>query len=371
MSDLHTNVLNNTYQQAVKLVAGTIKYSFNDKLLDEEVESLNIIISRSETSKGVLTVTITSLAHKIVNPEQDIRIHQDNMPNGYSGRGIDKKFVTPFLKSANFPSMAESGWLTRSLEQKSPYTLEYGGSITPKALKEAFLYILDRVEEHNANPQIYLTYIFKELVKLRDKNNIELAKPTSLPIGIIVKYLEQHINAKYTSRGASRLPDLVIYSAYQCMMNEVKRFNEKNLMEIEEHTSADSQSGRVGDIEIRDSKNRVFEGVEIKHGIKINAQMIRDAYEKFKTHPIQRYYILSTIGLDENENNEMEEEIKKIQTLHGCQVIINGVIDSLKYYLRLLDDPFEFINYYVKNLENDSSLKFEHKEMWNKIVAAI
>jgi DNA (cytosine-5)-methyltransferase 1 len=42
---------------------------------------------------------------------------------------------------------------------------------------------------------------------------------------------------------------------------------------------------------------------------------------------------------------------------------------TLKYYLRLLDDTFEFIENYVKLLEDDKALKFEHKSQWNKLIS--
>jgi DNA (cytosine-5)-methyltransferase 1 len=55
-------------------------------------------------------------------------------------------YITPTLKELGLPSMAESGWLTRSLEQPYPYNLDYQGKISNKAVKKAFLNIIDYVE---------------------------------------------------------------------------------------------------------------------------------------------------------------------------------------------------------------------------------
>ena len=44
--------------------------------------------------------------------------------------------------------------------------------------------------------------------------------------------------------------------------------------------------------------------------------------------------------------------------VHARQLIVNGIMPTLKYYLRLLDDTFEFIEHYVKLLEDDKALKF-------------
>ena len=47
-------------------------------------------------------------------------------------------------------------------------------------------------------------------------------------------------------------------------------------------------------------------------------------------------------------------EIKKD---HGCQLIVNGLLPTLKYYLRLISNPKTFFNTYIKLVENDKELK--------------
>lgn len=169
--------------------------------------------------------------------------------------------------------------------------------------------------------------------------------------------------------GASRLPVLAIYSIYECMIEEMQRFSNKILCPLKEHTSADRKAGTIADIEIKDENNQLFEAIEIKHGININLNIINESFDKFKSYPVKRYYILSTTGIDENEIDNIKERIKEINRLHGCQVIINGIIPSLKYYLRLIKDPNKFIDKYVENMKSDKSIKYEHKETWNMIVA--
>ena len=73
------------------------------------------------------TVLVTSAIYKLLTPSQDIRNHQISITDGYSGRSFDTKYVTPTLKKNNLTSMAESGWLTRSLEQPYPYNKNYEG----------------------------------------------------------------------------------------------------------------------------------------------------------------------------------------------------------------------------------------------------
>ncbi len=113
-----------------------------------------------------------------------------------------------------------------------------------------------------------------------------------------------------------------------------------------------------------------FEAVEVKHNIPISVQLIRDAFEKFKTTQVARYYLLSTANINVSQTEEINKEIDRIRSIHGCHVIANGVIYSLNYYLRLLSNTSEFIESYVHLIENDTALKFEHKKSWNDIISA-
>lgn len=272
------------------------------------------------------------------------------------------------MKSVDFPSMAESGWLTRSLEQSLPYNLDYPGKIKPKEIKKAFLEIINEVQVLGTNAEDILEYFFVLLIEQRDSLNIELAKPHSLPISSIIKLLERHFTYKYNCAGASRLPTLAVYAAYQCMMSQVARYNKKILCPLESHNSADAQSGRIGDIDVNNANDTAFEGVEIKHQIQITSQLVTDAYEKFKVHKTDRYYLLTTANMDSADWVSIDKEIRRIGNIHGCQVIVNGVYSTLKYYLRLLKDPSEFIDKYVELLKIDDTIKYQHKVAWNDIV---
>ncbi len=363
-----TEFLTQQYDTAMSIVGS--KETITSNLGQTEKELLDIVLQYSEQAKAVLTVLITSLVYKISHPQQDIRKHQVSIEGGYSGRTFDTKFITPFMKSRKFPAMSDSGWLTRALEQKVPYDKNYSGAISPKELKPVFLQLLDNVE-NGADCIKYLSYVFQGLIIKRNKQTIDLAKPTTLSIHTILDLLDKHFNGSYIAEGASRLPVIAIYAAYQCLINETKRFENKQLLDIESHTSSDKSSGRIGDIDILDEKEREFEAVEVKYDMQITLQIVQDAYAKFQTTPVSRYYILSTASTDKDELVKINAEIQRIKNVHGCQLIVNGIMPTLKYYLRLLNDPFEFVNNYVNLLENDNALKFEHKEMWNRIISAM
>lgn len=362
----HQEVLNTIYTKALAAIAENNSVSSLPTSVQTQID---LLVSHSESCKGLIAVFTTLLTHKIVNPYQDIRYHQAQQPNGFAGRTVDKEYVTPFMKSVNFPSMAESGWLTRSLEQPHPYTLDYPGNITPTNVKNAFLNLINMVQTQGVCPESILVYFFIKLILQRDSAVVELAKPHSLSISKIISLLQKHFRYKYIGYGASRLPTLAVYAAYQCMFSQVARYKDKVLCPLESHNSADTRSGRIGDIEVAYSDGTAFEGVEIKHEIQITCQLINDAYEKFMTYKTNRYYLLTTANMATADWEHIDKTINKIAQIHGCQVIVNGVYSTLQYYLRLLIDPSDFIDKYVDLLKIDDSIKYQHKVAWNEIIS--
>ena len=352
----------------------SIEKIFNEVIKEEPSlpvearKALDIIIDRAEHNKAVLTVIITSLYKKIITPEQDTRYHQAGMPGGYSGRGLDTKEITPFLKKKKFPAMASgTGWLTRSLEQAGPYDKNFLGRITPSILKESFLKIFTFIEEDKNNPKPYLGYIFKKLIEKRDSTTIGVERPKITEIKPLVESLEKHFNHKYKDiRGGSQLPVLAVYAVYKIMLDEFDKFEGKTLRPLKSHTSADSRSGAVGDIEIYNKgSDNLFEAVEVKHNIPITEQMLTDSYDKFKTTGIRNYYLLTT----SKDVNELDSKIMEIRNNHGCQVIVNGVINTIQYYLRNISDLYLFIDNYATLLEEEKgdAIKYEHRQKWNEL----
>lgn len=362
----HSEILTNIYDKAIKKIGKSDRSTGLDINISHNIK---ILASHAESTKGALAVLITLLVHKIFDPKQDIRYHQAQLNSGFPGRSIDTTYVTPFMKSVNFPYMSESGWLTRSFEQPLPYTLDYKGKISPPAVKDAFLQIINVVQENNHPPENILLSLFILLIDNREKLNLKLATPHKLSIATIITYLEKHFTYKYNCSGASRLPTLAVYAAYQCMLNQVARFKDKTLCPLESHNASDTQSGKIGDIVINNKNDgKTFEGVEIKHTIPITRQLVADAFEKFKSHATERYYLLTTADMKSADWNSINMEIEKINNIHGCQVIVNGVYSSLQYYLRLLQDPATFISKYVDLLQKDNTVKYQHKVAWNEII---
>lgn len=371
MPQLHHDLLEEIYSQVItQLEAKGFVATPTKKLNPEVINWINKIAEKSESFLGVLNVVITSLTEKSVNPSQDIRRHQAKMEGGYSGRTLDTRTVAPWLKSKKLKSMVESGWLTRSLEQDSPYTLEYRGAIRNKEVKNAFLHLLDSVENKKAKPRDCLSYLLQLLIIQREQNKVEinpLSKKSKYSIQEIINLLTSHFE-KTHQVGTARLAVLAIYSVYQIIIEEVARYKDKTLQPLGSHTSADLRSGDIGDIQINDKNQKAFEGVEVKYGKMIDSILVEDAFEKIKPHSVNRYYLLSTEITTGEEMEKIQNTITEIQEKHGCQVIVNGLIHSIKYYLRLINDTDQFIKNYTENVINDPAIKIEHKRAWKELV---
>jgi DNA (cytosine-5)-methyltransferase 1 len=160
---------------------------------------------------------------------------------------------------------------------------------------------------------------------------------------------------------------------YKQLFKTVRRFENKILLPLNVHTSADKHG--YGDIEIRDYHNNPFEILEIKHNIPIDRNMILDIVKKSANTTIDRYYILTTYKncfIHQDEEEYINELILDIKRERGLEIIANGIVNTLKYYLRFIEDYHEFINTYTNELvidaRNSTEVKDFHIQAWQKIL---
>jgi len=180
--------------------------------------------------------------------------------------------------------------------------------------------------------------------------------------------LDEHFNEKYKTHGGSKLPVLAFYSIYSILIKELKRFQGMKLEKLGSHTASDRTSKSAGDIEVA-KKDEIYEAVEIKLDKAVDLTMTRIAYEKIIRFNPHRYYVLSYIGIVDEEKEQIEELVEEIKNSHGCQLIINGLMQTLKYYLRLISSPHKFINTYIELVKNDTELKKIHKTTLKELIS--
>ena len=236
--------------------------------------------------------------------------------------------------------------------------------------------VFEQVESKKQTPENYLIYIFAKLIQLSEKDEMlfylaeEESKETGLlNIHLVLEMLREHFATKLSSR----LPVIAIYSIYEILLPKFERYKDKKLLPLQSHTSSDKHG--FGDIEVYDEKDEPFEIIEIKHNIPIDKYLIFDIAKKTRDTKIDRYYILTTFQngfADSEKEREVTDYILQIQRNSGLDIIANGILTTLKYYLRFIDDYSVFIETYTKNLiadaQNSTEIKDFHIEKWTEIL---
>lgn len=368
MSDLDEKVsaaLESAYASASKYYdakQGREAFGLSEPFLD----ALESMSERATSASSGFTNLVTSMALKAAFPEIDSRYHQVQIqkPRFVAFRPVSEKVIYPWLREKNF-DYAKSGWQTRTFERPKPYMLDYDENIG--IIKVPFLTCYDCIEDKGQSAQDGLAYLFLLQMRKRDEKRVELVEPKIDDISMICSFFEQHFSHSYKARGTSRLPVLAIFALYKVVIPELKRFSGFELKNLELHSAADSQTGAVGDIELADKGGDVFEAVEIKHNIPLSVELINDTAAKLVTRNISRFYILTTSS-NCTPTDEMNRRIKEMRDRTGCQIIANGVIPTIRYYLRLVENPSSIFRPYLDLVRTDKGLSHEHREQWNRIV---
>ncbi len=360
--------------EAKKISESNTERSFNKKITD----NVDIMISKIDNNKSILVALVTSCIKKMENPRQDIRLHRKDFEGGYSARSLDTQVTTPLFKKY-FPKYAnkESSFLTLATRERIKWSKVDGTrmKIRNGNVKKSFLSLIEVVQKLEIEPKDCLIYIFLQLFILTKQEDLVYNETIEagefseiININTVIHMLEKHFEVK----NSSRLPVIAIYTIYQMLIKVVKRYENKDLRPLNVHTSSDKHG--FGDIEIWNGE-KPFEMVEIKHNIPIDRNMVFDIVKKTQATNIKRYYLLTTYT-NSFSTKEEEEYINKfilqIKKTRDLEIIPNGIIYSLKYYMRFIEDYVEFIKKYTQNLINDSKNSTEvnvfHIRVWKTIL---
>ena len=81
---------------------------------------------------------------------------------------------------------------------------------------------------------------------------------------------------------------------------------------------------------------------------------------------VDRYYILTT-AMPCTPDKVVLRKIRELSASFQTQMIVNDVLPTIRYYLRLLRNPAVVLESYVKLLKEDRSVTHEHRVKWNEI----
>ncbi|MCZ4328511.1 hypothetical protein [Castellaniella denitrificans] len=328
------------------------------------------VLQLSKIRHAARGIALTLAAYKVIDSRQDIRLHKSEHPGGFSARSIDNAGTVPFLQAHSLYYNVETHWLSQTFSFAGPYLPDLVLKTQPKLAGPLMLKVVNAIQSAQ-NPVAFskavLEIIFGELIDARNRGKIPLEKPQNLSIDQTITLLKEHFFRGY-EKNSPRLPQVAIYAIYQCIIPTMNRYEGLTLGPLERMKAANRKSGSVGDVDVN-KDGEPFEAVEIKFQIGISREHVAEAIQKIKTASVKRYLILSTSGIAEGESSEVKKLADGFRRSNGCEIIVNGVLDTLKYYLRLIDSPSSFINRYTALVEGDPDLGYEHRLAWNEVCA--
>lgn len=361
-------VLQDSYDKAEKLLISQ-DFSVQKAVLGDVC--FDDVLKLSEVKHAARGIAITLAAYKAIEPNQDIRFHKSEHEGGFSARSIDNVGTIPFLQANSLYYNVETHWLSQTFSFAGPYMADLVLKTQPKVAGPLMIKVVNSIQDSDDSinhAKAVLQVIFVSLINARNRGKVPLEKPQNLSIEQTISLLDSHFFYGY-EKNSPRLPQVAIYAIYECIIPTMARYNNLTLGPLERMKAANRKSGSVGDVDVNKG-TEPFEAVEIKFKVNISREHIAEAIQKIKSVSVQRYLILSTTGVEESDIEEINKLTNIFRQTNGCEIIVNGVLDTIKYYLRLIDSPSSFINRYTALVESDPDLGYEHRLAWNAVCAS-
>jgi hypothetical protein len=338
-----TDILENFYQKALGNLS---KSAVKSASVREKVE----FICRCNANKAPIRFLMSCLLAKTHNPKVDIRKPYTEIDGDdtYSGRFYDEKFVELLVHKYKLPCNPTTAYLTpafRNLDRLLTTDLVLVGR--PREVYVFALEILEATHSNKEKPENILQEIIRVLLIIKSEDEQRMQQLIAdlkqaddiLPLATeeIVTLLLQHLNCK----GSSRLPVLIVASAYQTVKDQIGEVNKL----LEAHNAADKQTGSIGDVEITlINDDRIVTCYEMKDK-RVTKTDIDVALQKLsKTKSKIDNYIFITTDIIEIE---VTEYAKSLYDKTGVEFAVLDCIGFIRHYLHFFHrQRNKFLNIY-------------------------
>jgi DNA adenine methylase len=290
------------------------------------------------------------LLAKTHNPKVDIRKPYTEIDGNdtYSGRFYDEKYVELLVHKYKLPCNPTTAYLTpafRNLDRLLTTDLVLVGR--PREVYVFALEILEATYSNKEKPENILQEIIRVFLIIKSEDEQRMQQLIAdlkqaddiLPLATeeIVTLLLQHLNCK----GSSRLPVLIVASAYQTVKDQIGEVNKL----LEAHNAADKQTGSIGDVEITlTNDDRIVTCYEMKDK-RVTKTDIDVALQKLsKTKSKVDNYIFITTDIIEIE---VTEYAKSLYDKTGVEFAVLDCIGFIRHYLHFFHrQRNKFLNIY-------------------------
>lgn len=337
-----TEILEKLYQQA----NDNLSKSVVKPTTKEKVE----FVCRCNANKAPIRFLMSCLLAKIHNPTVDIRKPYTEIEGNdtFSGRFYDERFVELLVHKYNLPCNPTTAYLTpafRNLDRLLTTDLALVGR--PREVYVNALQILDIVHTKKEKPENVLQEIVRFLLIIKSEDELRMKQLIAdlkqaddiLPLASeeIVMLLTQHLNSK----GASRLPVLIVASAYQTIKEQIGEVNKP----LEAHNAADKQTGSIGDVEItfiNDDRIVTCYEMKDKRVTKTDIDVALQKLSKAKSK-IDNYIFITTDVIE----IEVTEYAKSLYEKTGVEFAVLDCIGFIRHYLHFFHrQRNNFLNIY-------------------------
>ena len=302
------------------------------------VESVEFVCRNVQNRAGARLLLATLLA-KLHNPEIDIRKPYTEIgdSDAYSGRTYDESFISAFINLHNLPCNPTTAFLTPALRNRNvSLTPDVNLVGRPPRLYQAVLQLLDAVHIGEISPADLMSETVRWLLVVRNERRQRITSllaslrtsDDSVPLSseAIVSLIQQHLN----SPRSSRLPVLVVAAAYKCTSERLQ----ERALPLESHTSADEQTGALGDVQIAlIGDDAVATAYEMKTR-RVTREDIDRALQKIASvgAAIDNYLFITTDVIDDS----VQEYARSIyDQTGGIEMAVLDCIGFLHHFLHL------------------------------------
>lgn len=335
---------------------------------DQEVSQRIEVVARSARNRACIRFLLACTLAKSVNPAIDIRkpYTEIGTSDTYSGRMFDESFIGPFVRQQQLDCNSTTAFLTpafRNITTVLTPGLPMAGN--PPQVYAAALQLLTDVQTGKVSAEDVLAEAFRWLLLMKDERLLRLDQAleslkfseATVPLSSedIVKLIEQHLTAPYSSR----LPVLVIAAAYKAAEQNLG----ERILPLQAHNAADLQTKSLGDVQIAltDDDNAVT--VYEMKAKRVEIEDINIAIEKVKKidYRIDNYIFITT---DEISIQVKSYAASLYRHTGGIEFVVLACLEFIRHFLHLFHRiRIKFLDAYQELVlaEPDSAVRQELK----------
>lgn len=297
------------------------------------------LVCRNIQNRAVVRLLLACLLAKVHRPEIDIRkpYTQIGDTDAFSGRTYDERYLTEFIIRHDLPCNPTTAFLTPALRnQNSVLTPDLELEGRPREVYLASLQLLTDVHETGVAPEDLLAETIRQLIIVRDEKRQRMesllagltATQSGIPLSAeaIVTLMDQHL----ASRGASRLPVLIVAAAYMA----VSPYLGEQILPLEAHNAADSQTNALGDVQvILANDDRIVTCYEMKMK-RVTINDIDQALQKIiqVSQKLDNYIFITTDTISQ----EAQDYARSVyERTGGIEIVVLDCLGFLRHFLHL------------------------------------